>query len=207
MKKIFFLIIIVSVVISCHNKKTKNLPVGEEGIPIVKSISKIIHKREFPINNFSKIEVVSYYDRIMWDTLEYKNEQPFRKVLVDNYKLTFDSTKIKERVILNKMQEKELLNLMICDTCVPEELSAACYKPRHMILFRDSKNRIIGYDEFCIECVGSRNSDNLNGFQKYCYSDMQELLKKFGITLFIESGDEKRVKEEIDFIENIQKSK
>jgi hypothetical protein len=207
MKKILCLFIIVLSAISCYDKTSKNLTIEEKGIPIVKSVSKTIHKREFPIKNFSKIEVVSYYDRISWDTLEYKKEAPFRKILVDNYRLTFDSTKIQERVVLNKIQEKELLNLMVCDTCVPEELSAACYKPRHMILFRDKKNRIIGYDEFCIECVGSRSSDNLNGFQKYCYSDMQKLLEKFGITLFIESGDEKRVKEEIDFIENIRKSK
>lgn len=207
MKKILCLFIIVVSVISCHDKTSNNLAKEEEEIPIVKSVSKTIHKREFPITNFSKIEVVSYYDRIMWDTLEYKKEVPFRKILVDKYKLTFDSTKIQERVVLNKIQEKELINLMVSDTCVPEELSAACYKPRHMILFRDKKSRIIGYNEFCIECVGSRNSDNLNGFQKYCYSDMQKLLEKFGITLFIESGDEKRVKEEIDFIENIRKSK
>ena len=205
MRKIVLLVAAV-ILVSCKNEKT-NVPAETVGIPIEKSISKVINKREFPLKNFSKIELMSYYDRIMWDTVKYKGEQPFHKILVDDYKLTFDSTKIQERIILNKIQDKELLNLMISDTCVPEELSAACYKPRHMILFRDKKNRIIGYDEFCIECVGSRSSENLKGFQKYCYSDMQKLLEKFGINLFIESGDGKRVKEEIDFIENIRKSK
>jgi len=202
MRKIFLLIAVV-ILISCKNEKKKVLT-ENTGVPIV---SKVINKRDFPIKNFSKIELVSYYDRIMWDTLDYKDKTPFRKILVDNYRLTFDSTMIQERVILNKMQEKELLSLMVSDTCAPEELSAACYKPRHMILFRDNKNRIIGYDEFCIECVGSRSSDNLTGFQKYCYSDMQKLLEKFGIKLFIESGDAERVQEEIKFVENIRKSK
>jgi hypothetical protein len=59
-----------------------------------------------------------------------------------------------------------------------------------MILFRDDKNRIIGYNEFCINCIGSRSSTNLNGFQKYCYSDMGDLFRKFGIKLFVEYEDE-----------------
>jgi hypothetical protein len=188
MRKIIFLISIL-ILVSCKNEQTNN-QIEEEGIPIVKSESKVINKREFPLKNFSKIEIVSYYDRIKWDTLEYKKESPFYKVLVDNYKLTFDSTMIQERVVLKKAQEKELLDLLVCDTCVPEEISAACYMPRHMILFRDDKNRIIGYNEFCINCIGSRSSTNLNGFQKYCYSDMGDLFRKFGIKLFVEYEDE-----------------
>ncbi|SEO84619.1 hypothetical protein SAMN05444671_1248 [Flavobacterium sp. CF108] len=177
--------------VSCKNEKPKT-PKEPEGIPIVKSVSKVINKRDFPLKNFSKIELVSYYDRIMWDTVKYKGEQPFRKVLVDNYKLTFDSTMIQERVILNKIQEKELLNLVVCDTCVPEEISAACYRPRHMILFRDNKNRIVAYNEFCISCNGSRNSANIDGFQKYCLYEMGDLFKKFGIKLFIDYDDEQK---------------
>lgn len=187
MRKIIFLITIL-ILVSCKNEKTNN-QIQEEGILIVKSVSKVINKREFPLKNFSKIEIVSYYDRIMWDTLEYKKESPFYKILVDNYKLTFDSTMIQERVVLKKAQEKELLDLMVCDICVPEEISAACYMPRHMILFRDDKNRIIGYNEFCINCIGSRSSTNLKGFQKYCYSDMGDLFRKFGIKLFVEYED------------------
>lgn len=186
--KNFFLVVII-VLVSCKNEKNNRSTVTE-GIPIARSVSKIIEKREFPIKNFSKIELVSYYDRILWDTLPYKGKQPFNKILVDNYKLTFDSTMIRERVILNKYQEKELLNLIVCDTCIPGEMESGCYMPRHMILFRDNKNHIIGYDEFCINCIGSRNSSNLDGFQKYCYSDMEELLKKFGIKLFIKDGEE-----------------
>jgi hypothetical protein len=196
MRKIIFLITIL-ILVSCKNEKTNN-QIEEEGIPIVKSVSKVINKREFPLKNFSKIEIVSYYDRIKWDTLEYKKESPFYKILVDNYKLSFDSAMIQERVVLKKAQEKELLDLMICDTCVPEEISAACYMPRHMILFRDNKNRIIGYNEFCINCIGSRSSTNLNGFQKYCYSDMGDLFRKFGIKLFVEYEDEGK---EYDFLQ------
>ena len=190
MEKIFLLLTAL-VFISCKNEKIIKVE-ENDGIPILKSVSKVINKRDFSLKNFSKIELVSYYDRISWDTLKYKEEQPFKKVLVDNYRLTFDSTMIQERVILNKIQEKELLNLIVCDTCVPEEIAAACYRPRHMILFRDDKNRIVGYNEFCISCNGSRNSTNIDGFQKYCLYEMGDLFKKFGIKLFIDYDDEQK---------------
>lgn len=190
MKKIILLILVL-VFVACKEKKVNKI-IETEGVPFVKSVSKTITKRDFPIKNFSKIELVSYYNRIIWDTVKYKGERPSYKMLVDNYKLTFDSTMIQERVVLNKTQEKELLNLMVCDTCVPEEMTAACYDPRHMILFRDAKNRIVAYNEFCINCVGERNSANLEGFQKYCYSDMGELFKKFGIKLFVEDGEDSK---------------
>ncbi|SNR55395.1 hypothetical protein [Flavobacterium sp. ov086] len=176
MKKILFLISIL-ILISCKKEKIES-----------QSFSKLITKREFPLKNYSKIELISYYNRVVWDT-KYKGEPPIYKVLVDNYKLTFDSTMIQERVVLNKVQEKELLNLMVCDTCALKQIESACYNPRHMILFRDDKNRIIGYNEFCMECYASSNSANLDGFQKYCYSDMEALFKKFGINLFMEDSD------------------
>lgn len=184
MKKILFLISIL-ILISCKKEKIES-----------QSFSKMITKREFPIKNYSKIELISYYNRVVWDT-KYKGEPPIYKVLVDNYRLTFDSTMIQERVVLNKIQEKELLNLIVCDSCSLEQIESACYNPRHMILFRDAKNRIIGYNEFCIECNASSNSPNLDGFQKYCYSDMGVLFKKFGIKLFMEDSD--KDKEDIFF--------
>ncbi|MDX6181685.1 hypothetical protein SGQ44_05905 [Flavobacterium sp. Fl-77] len=190
MNRLLFLIIIL-VLNSC--KKESNVPsISNDGVEVVKSVSKVIKKRNFTLSNFSKIELISYYDRIAWDTIEYKNKEPFAKDLVDNYKLTFDSTMIEERVTLNKKQEKELLNLMVCDTCIPEEMSSACYRPRHMILFRDSKNRIIAYNEFCMSCNGARNSANLDGFQKYCLYEMGDLFRKFGIKLFVDYADEQK---------------
>lgn len=185
MKKIIFLIAII-LFISCKKNEEEKI------------FSKVIDKRDFPIKNFSKIELISYYNRVCWDT-KFKGEFPTHKILVDNYKLTFDSTMIQERIILNKDQEKELLNLMVSDSCSLEQIESACYNPRHMILFRDNKNRIIGYNEFCLECFSSRNSDNLESFQKYCYFDMENLFKKFGIKLFI---DHKTMDQEFIFLKN-----
>ena len=193
MRKVLFLISIL-LLISCKNNDAE------------KTFSKVINKRDFPIKNFSKIELISYYNRIYWDT-KFKGEFPTHKVLVEDYKLTFDSTMIQERIVLNKVQEKELLNLMLSDSCSIDQIAAACYNPRHMILFRDNKNRIIGYDEFCLECASSRNSDNLEDFQQYCYYDMSNLFKKFGIKLFVEIDDKKAIEKEDAFVEKIRNSK
>ena len=193
MRKVLFLISIL-LLISCKNNDAE------------KTFSRVINKRDFPIKNFSKIELISYYNRIYWDT-KFKGEFPVHKVLVEDYKLTFDSTMIQERVVLNKVQEKELLNLMVSDSCSIDQIGAACYNPRHMILFRDNKNRIIGYNEFCLECGSSRNSDNLEDFQQYCYYDMSNLFKKFGIKLFVESDDKKAIEKEDAFVEKIRNSK
>ncbi|MWB94749.1 hypothetical protein GON26_10265 [Flavobacterium sp. GA093] len=199
MKRILFLIAFLFF-ISCKNEKT----IDSGKIEVVNSLSRIIKKRDFPLKNFSNIELVSYYNRVVWDTIKVNDKSPFNKILVDNYRLTFDSLMIQERVTLNKIQEKELLNLMISDTCSTGETPADCYKPRHMILFRDHKNRIMGYSEFCIACAAGRNSENLEEFQKYCYSDMEILFKKYGIKLFVHEGDEDDTQEnrEYDFLKH-----
>ena len=115
-------------------------------------------------------------------------------------KFTFDSTMIKERIVLNEIQKKELFTLMVCDACVPEEMAAACYQPRHLILFKDKKNKIVGYQEFCFQCIGSRVSKNLEGFHKFCYSDMNKLFRKFGIKYFVENDEDDQ--KEYHFLKN-----
>ena len=193
--KYWIIILTVFFVISCKKEQIEKNDKAETdlGMPIPKSFSKSITKRIFPLKEISKVELISYPNRVMWDTISFKGQKPFQKPLVDNYKLTFDTTMIRERITLNKVEQKELLDLIVCDTCMPEEVVMACYDPRHMILFKDKKNKIIGYTEFCFTCLGSRSSENLSTFQKYCYSDMNELFKKFGIKYFIEdSSDENK---------------
>lgn len=193
--KYWIIILATFFIISCKKEQIEQTEKTEKtetdlGIPIPKSVSKLIVKRDFPLQEVSKVELISYCNRVIWDTISFNGQNPIQKSLVDNYKLTFDSTMIKERITLNKVQQKDLLNLIVCDTCVPEEVDMACYDPRHMILFRDKRNKIIGYNEFCFTCLGSRSSENLNDFQKYCYSDMNDLFKKFGIKYFIEDPND-----------------
>ncbi len=197
--KYWIIILATFFIISCK-KEQKEKTETDLGIPIPKSVSKLIFKRDFPLLEVAKVELISYCNRVYWDTISFNGKEPLRKPLVENYKLTFDSTMIKERITLNNIQQKELFSLIACDTCVPEEVVMACYDPRHLILFRNKKNRIIGYTEFCFSCFGSRRSENLKDFQKYCYADMNILFKKFGIRYFID--DSAAENEEYQFLKS-----
>lgn len=183
MKKILFLIIIF-VFVSC--KKEKENPSPDEKSIVAKSAIAMVKERNFPLKNLSKVEVLSYEDRMRWDRKITKNDNKYTKDLVVDYKLNFDSTKVKERVLLNSQLKAELIQLMSQDTCKIEELPADCYMPRHMILFRDQKNRIIGYKELCLGCKGFRESKNLEIYNGFCFSQMNELFKKAGIKYFDE---------------------
>jgi hypothetical protein len=99
---------------------------------------------------------------------------------------------VNERIVLNEAQKEELFALITCDTCLTEEMAAACYMPRHLILFRDKKNKILGYQEFCFQCIGSRTSKNLERFQEFCFSDMNKLFRKFGIKYFMENQEDEQ---------------
>ncbi|OXA89928.1 hypothetical protein [Flavobacterium hydatis] len=95
MKKIIFFITTILVLISCKKEKTET-PIDMTGEKVVKSVNNVIKKRDLPLKNFSKIEIVSYYNRMVWDTTTVNGKHSFNKILVDNYKLTFDSTMIQE---------------------------------------------------------------------------------------------------------------
>lgn len=151
-----------------------------------------------------KVEFLSYPDRMIWDTISYKKENSFYKELTDNGKLNFDTTLVKERLVLNKSQLNEL-NKLMQETCYTNQSVAACYMPRHLILFRDKKNKIIAYNEFCFDCVGSRNSKNLHDYQSFCMIDMAELFKKFGIKYFGVTNEQKI--EENNIFDSIEKAR
>lgn len=155
------------------------------------SCQKEIKKKTFKLQNLEKIELLSYPDRIMWDTLR-KGEDLIYGKIVSNNKLDIDSTFVRERIELNKIQQKELINLLVQDTCLVQEMQAACYMPRHLILFRDKKNRILGYQEFCFTCVGSRESKNLEIYNDFCMSEMRDFFEKAGIKYFVETTDQEK---------------
>ncbi|MFB9079831.1 hypothetical protein ACFFLS_08070 [Flavobacterium procerum] len=179
MKRILLLLIILGM-ISCK-KETTDSSIVIEKTGVSKSKSEIAKIRDFPLKDLSKVEVLSYEDRIRWDRKITKKDNKYTKDLVVDYKLNFDSTKVKERVVLNSVLKTELLELMSQDSCKLENLPRDCYMPRHMILFRDQKNRIIGYKELCLSCKGFRESKNLENYNGFCFSQMEELFKKAGI--------------------------
>jgi hypothetical protein len=160
--------------------------------------------KEFKLPNLSKIEFVSYPDRMIWDTIGAKGEKLFYKNLIVNSKLNFDSTMIKERVILKSEQLKEL-SMLLQETCDDQYEASACYMPRNLILFRDNKDKIIAYKEFCFSCSGSYSSKNIEKYSEFCLKDMNSLFRKFGIKYFGDTPEQ--VREESKFIDSIFKAR
>lgn len=146
-------------------------------------------KIKFPFDKIKKVEFLSYYNRIMWDERKDRNEVSYGE-LVKNQKIVFDTTLIKERIIVDRIQIKRLYDILKSNCKIQEE-QAACYNPRHMILYRDYKNKIIAYQEFCFECIGSRQSKNLLNNSSFCFSDMKNLFKNVGIKYFGETEKER----------------
>lgn len=167
MKKIFLLGLLLFV--SCKNE------------------SALTYSKEFDLKGFSKIEVLSYPDRMLWDTLESSEE------VIKDGRLNFDSTFVKERVILSEKQSSELIKIFCQDSCYMEKVTAPCFDPRDMILFRDNKNKIIAYKEFCFECSNSRSSKNLSAFDDYCIGDIYMFINKLDIDRKAVGQEEKKI--------------
>ncbi|MGL2964461.1 hypothetical protein ACSVH2_11630 [Flavobacterium sp. RSB2_4_14] len=138
-------------------------------------------KKEINSNfeNVKRIEILAYIDRNQWN----KEDNPdfFKINYIKNGKLEINKKYLKNRISLNKEQIEILKNGLI--KCKTENYAAACYDPRHAILFYDENDKIFGYIELCFDCNGSRSSDNFNSFSG-CALGLQDTFKEFGITYF-----------------------
>ena len=76
---------------------------------------------------------------------------------------------------------EKLKNSLI--NCKTKNWVAACYDPRHSILFYNEKDEIFGYIEICFECNRVESTSNLK-FISECALSQEELFKEFGITYF-----------------------
>lgn len=151
---------------------------------ILISINSCNNRRKNEINTiFEKIkqvEILAYLDRNLWDKED--NPNYFKLNFIEkNGKFEINRKYIKNKIILNKSQLtifKE--NLSKCKT---EDWSAACFDPRHLIIFYDQNDKIYGYIELCFDCNRSKSSENLQLISE-CALGLEDTFKEFGITYF-----------------------
>jgi hypothetical protein len=145
-----------------------------------------------------KVKIWSYPARGLWDVEDGKERQGI-KIL--NNKIQLDTTKIIENVELNGNQKENLFELLNEDVCFFGGTHAACYIPRHLILFYDENEKLIGFYEFCIECGGSVESKSLKNIPTFCIekgTKMEQLLKGFGLKITSDKSLEiKQVEKEL----------
>lgn len=139
------------------------------------------HKREINsiFDKVNRIEILAYVDRNKWnqeDNLDY-----LKLNFIQNGRLEINKKYLKNRIYLNKEQIEILKNKLI--KCNTENWAAACYDPRHALLFYDQKDKIFGHIEMCFDCNGSRSSENLKNFSE-CALGLEKTFKEFGITYF-----------------------
>ena len=146
-------------------------------------------------SNVSKIEILAYLDRNKWDKLDnpdYRNPN-----YIKNNKIEIKDKYLRNRIVLSNSQIKEL---QVGFKKGYYDYSAACYDPRHAIIFYDKNDVVIGNIEICFECNNVSSSKNLYNIGMSA-SNQFDLFKKFGITYFEDT------KEEYDaFLNNLDKS-
>jgi hypothetical protein len=129
-----------------------------------------------------KIEILAYLDRNQWKKED--NEKYYSPVnYIKDKKIEINEKYLKNKIVLNSNQinklKEELMNSKV------ENWEAACYDPRHAIIFYDNKNEVFGYVELCFDCNGSYYSPNMEIISKPALRQ-EKLFKEFGITYFNE---------------------
>jgi hypothetical protein len=135
-------------------------------------------------SNVSKIEIFAYLDRNKWDKSDnpdYRNPD-----YIKNNKIEIKDKYLRNRIVLSNSQIKELQAGFKKGYY---DYSAACYDPRHAIIFYDKNDVIIGNIEICFECNNVSSSKNLYSIGRSA-SNQMDLFKKFGITYFEDTKEE-----------------
>ncbi len=155
-------------------------------------------------DEIDNIEIISYPSRTQWlkeDVYDYRH--------VDFVK---DSVYIKKRYIrdrffLNDLQIKKLKAVFKKINDIEKSTTAACYDPRHIIVFY-KLNKPIGYIEYCFECGNNDFSENLKeiaeNFSEEKGAELEKLFKEFGVKYI---GNNKQIeKDERDLYEELLSS-
>lgn len=131
-----------------------------------------------------RIEILAYIDRNQWD--EEDNPNYLKLNYIQKGKLEINKKYLKNRISLNEEQIKTLEDKL--SNCETESWAAACYDPRHAILFYDQNDKIFGYIEICFGCNSSKSSENFKDFSE-CAKGLENTFKDFGITYFDENNE------------------
>ncbi|GGD23443.1 hypothetical protein GCM10011343_12040 [Flavobacterium orientale] len=155
-------------------------------------------------NQTKKIEILAFYDRYKWER-EDKPSYMYQKVsYIKNNKIEIREKYLRNIITLNKEQIYKLkTRFENCESEFSEIIM--CYMPRHIIVFYNEDDEIIGYIEICFDCNRAYSSKNLE-FLAECTLRQKKLFKEFGITYFDDTEEEKeefkrKRKEESDAME------
>ena len=142
------------------------------------TITKWKRKRNevFPFNVCDRIEIVTYDSTDGYDL----GKIGYSTILTDS----IGQYGFCERVPLNEKQIDTLFSIMYGYISIDDlHISAACYNPRHAILFYKG-NTLVEYFEICFECMGTEYLRNQSRFPQFCNEQwcyLQEFFKRSGV--------------------------
>ena len=135
----------------------------------------------------NKIEIVSYPSRTNWEESDRLKTSELHLIVE---KSSFKEKYIKDRILLSEEQKKKLIDVFK-DINLKIATQAACYEPRHLIVFFDKNNKVYGYLELCIECGTYDSSKNMEGILNFSMqkgAEFETLFKEFGIKHFTDNN-------------------
>ncbi len=97
----------------------------------------------FPFSNADDVELV-FYRTTQTDGVDLKK---------------FNKIPVKKKIILNEVEKAEIFQILYKENCFIQN-SAACYEPRHALLFK-KQNDTIGLIEVCLECSQIRVTEGI----------------------------------------------
>lgn len=129
--------------------------------------------KTFPFSEASKIELISYPVRYEWDTINVNGDTRINSLVKDK-KLIINPKKVEQRIILNNELIKKLFNFLFIEECPTDHSQAACFDPRHSIIFYNKRNEVIAYSEICLGCSTSESSAGFE-YNQLCIERMANL--------------------------------
>lgn len=143
------------------------------------------NKIPYPFSKSEYIEVISYGNRMDWDTINGMSKDYYEYSILDKGRIKdFEKNSI-EKVRLNKPQEEELYEILYNTNCFSPEV-AACYEPRHSFIFYNKDQKRYAAIEVCLKCLGSRETKGVKKIE-FCEEKITKLktfLESIGIKHF-----------------------
>ena len=143
-------------VLSCTNKKEER------------------YNETFLFAKADEIEILSYPNRNDWDS---------NGEVIDNGKVKLDQKRIVQRIMITKLQSEKLFDILYNFSCKDQEVNAACYEPRHSIIFY-KKKKAFAFIEICLDCMNTHSTDGIKhfGFCAEKINAIDDLFHKVGLT-------------------------
>lgn len=142
---------------------------------------------QFPFKSAHSALILSYQDRSTWtqvkphEQIEVETDSS-RYIIMKGKDLT---SRIKERVEVQGENLERFFSIFHSTQCGLGTISF-CYNPRHLILFYDQEEVLLGAVELCLDCSNGLASEGID-FPSFCSEKSDELKSFFeevGVTYF-----------------------